>query len=264
MAIESTAPIPPSNMPPLRDPSHRRWWHRFLDVIYAPYCELCAEPLQDGRYLCDDCSASLPRIAAPFCESCGEVFDGRIDTAFICPNCRDLSYDFRFARPVLTSSDAARTLIHGLKYERGLHLARELARIATEAFADPRLCTALAERWTLVPVPMHRARKQSRYYNHSEEIAKHLGKYLGLPVVKALKRVRATPTQTHLSRRQRLQNLRGAIELTGAGRKLDREKTPGLIIIDDVFTTGATVQECARTLKKNQHENIVVVTVMRG
>jgi competence protein ComFC len=253
-----------SSPPPLHVPRHRRWWHRFLDVIYAPSCELCKDPLRDGRYLCEDCRAALPRITAPFCESCGEVFEGNISGPFVCPNCSALDYDFRFARPVLTSSEMARTLIHGLKYERGLHLARELARLASEAFADPRLATALRERWTLVPVPLHRARQQGRFYNQSEEIARHLGTFLRLPLVTALRRVRATPTQTHLSRRQRLQNLRGAIELSRAGQRLNAENTKGIVLIDDVFTTGATVQECARILKKNRHENIVVVTVMRG
>lgn len=251
-------------MPALREPWHRRCWHRLFDVIYAPSCELCQEPLREGRYLCDKCRDSLPRIEAPFCASCGEVFDGNITANFLCPNCRDLSYDFRFARPVLQSSEPARTLIHGLKYLKNLYLARDLARIAAEAFSDARLQRALEEQWTLVPVPLHWKRQQSRHYNQSEEIARQLGKFLGLPVVNALKRVRATPTQTNLSRRQRLQNLRGAIELTRSGRKLDRKNTAGLIIIDDVFTTGATVQECARILALNQHENIVVVTVMRG
>ncbi len=251
-------------MPALREPWHRRCWQRVCDIIYVPSCELCQESLQEGRYLCDSCRDQLPRIKAPFCESCGEMYEGNIDSNFRCPNCRGLSYDFRFARPVLKSSESARTLIHGLKYQRNLYLACELARIATEAFSDDRLKQALEERWTLVPVPLHWKRQQNRHYNQSEEIARHIGRFLNLPVVKALKRARATPTQTHLSRRQRLQNLRGAIELTRAGRKLDRTNTAGILIIDDVFTTGATVQECARIFAQNLHENIVVVTVMRG
>jgi ComF family protein len=192
------------------------------------------------------------------------MFEGNITSQFLCPNCNGLDYDFRFARPVLTSSEPARALIHGLKYQKNLHLARDLARIATEAFADPRLKRAWEERWTLVPVPLHWKRQQSRHYNQSEEIASHLGKWLDLPLIKALKRVRATPTQTHLTRRQRLQNLRGTIQMTRAGRNMNSQHTAGVIIVDDVFTTGATVQECARILAQNQHENIVVVTVMRG
>ena len=192
------------------------------------------------------------------------MFEGNIQSDFVCPNCSKLAYDFRFARPVLLNSENARNLIHGLKYQRGIHLARDLARLAAEAFADPRLAQALRENWTLVPVPLHWRREQTRHYNQSQEIARHLSVLLGLPMVAALKRSRATPTQTHLNRKQRLQNLRGSIELSRAGKRWSRRDPAGVILIDDVFTTGATVQECARILAKNQHENIVVVTVMRG
>ncbi len=192
------------------------------------------------------------------------MFEGKIQSQFICPNCRDLTYAFRFARPVLWNSDSARTLIHGLKYQRHLYLARDLARIASEAFKDPRLARAVEERWTLIPVPLHWKREQSRHYNQSEEIARHLGDLMKLPVVNGLKRQRSTPTQTHLNRKQRLLNLRGSIELSSVGKRLNPHEIKGLILIDDVFTTGATVQECARILAQNQHENIVVVTVMRG
>lgn len=251
-------------LPSLHDPWQRRLFHSVLDWIYPPTCELCQSPLSAGRHLCDACHLSLPRIKAPFCENCGEMFDGNIRSTFVCPNCRSLPYEFRFARPVLDCSREARELIHGLKYQKNLYLARELARLATEAFADPRLHQALTERWTLVPVPLHRSREQQRFYNQSYEIARHLGAFLKLPVVRALQRIRATPTQTRLSRRQRLKNLHGAIELTRQGKSLKPHQTLGIILVDDVFTTGATVQECAKILSKNHHENVVVVTVMRG
>ncbi len=251
-------------MPLLKESWWRRLSHRLLDALYPPFCELCEHPLKEGRYLCELCHETLPRVVDPFCKTCGEMFEGNIQSDFLCPNCSKLTYDFRFARPVLLNSEHARTLIHGLKYQRSIHLARDLARLAAEAFADPRLAQSLREKWTLVPVPLHWRREQTRHYNQSQEIARHLGELLGLPMVAALKRIRATPTQTHLNRKQRLQNLRGAIELSRAGKSWSRKGPAGVILIDDVFTTGATVQECARILAKNQHENIVVVTVMRG
>ena len=251
--------------PLLREPWWRRVWQRMLDALYPPSCELCQQPLAEGRYLCEFCHDTLPRITEPFCQSCGEMFEGNIQSNFVCPNCSHLTYAFQFARPVLQSGENARALIHILKYQRGIHIARDLARIAAEAFADPRLAQALRERWTLVPVPLHWRREQTRHYNQSREIAHHLGDLLHLPMVPALKRIRATPTQTHLNRKQRLKNLRGAIELSWSGRRWSRKHAAaGVILIDDVFTTGATVQECARILAQNQHENIVVVTVMRG
>jgi ComF family protein len=238
---------------------------RLLDMVYPPSCELCEAPQVGGRYLCEDCRNKLPRVESPFCQKCGEMFEGNISTAFLCPNCTDLDYAFSFARPVLLSSDAARHLVHMFKYGKAIHLARELAMLAAEAFDDPRLQRALAEKWTLVPVPLHWARKQHRHFNQSEEIARHLGKILGLPMIPVLNRIRATPTQTNLSRKQRLQNLRGAIQISARGRRwIKGGAATGIILIDDVFTTGATVQECAQVLRKNLQENIVVVTVVRG
>lgn len=248
-----------------RDPWWRSCGRKLLDLIYPPECELCLHTLSDGRYLCDACRDQLPRILSPFCSRCGEMFEGRIESSFLCPNCTGLTYAFSFARPVLLSSEPARQLIHHFKYTRSIHLAGELAMLAAEAFDDPRLGRALAEKWTLVPVPLFWSREQTRQYNQSHEIARHLGRMFDLPVLRALKRVRATPTQTHLSRKQRLQNLRGAIKLSFRGRRwLKSEQPKGVILIDDVFTTGATVQECAQILAQNQIENIVVVTVMRG
>ncbi len=245
------------------------WWRNFtatlLDLIYPPSCELCARSISAGRYLCADCLSALPRIKAPFCDHCGEMFEGHIEANFICPNCSKLDYAFSFARPVLFSSDHARTIIHDFKYRRCIHLARDLATILCEAFQDPRLQIALEQKWTLVPVPLYWKRKQHRHFNQSKEIAKHAAQMLQLPLCDALERVRATPTQTHLSRKQRLLNLKGAIRVSRRGETYFRDNpSAGVILIDDVFTTGSTVQECAKILRKNLCENIVVVTVMRG
>jgi ComF family protein len=236
-----------------------------LDLLFPPFCEICHQVQQQGKYLCGHCNKNLPRIVEPYCEKCGEMFEGNILSTFVCPNCTGLDYAFSFARPVLDCSDAARELIHHFKYSRAIHLARDLASIAAEAFADPRLQLALEQHWPLVPVPLHWRRQQHRFFNQSEEIARHLGKMLDLPVVPVLKRVRATETQTHLSRKKRLQNLRGAIQLSRQGKTLLRKNQPqGAVLIDDVFTTGATVHECAKILRANRFENVVVVTVMRG
>ena len=245
------------------------WWRRaadgLLDLIWPPACGLCRLPLRHNRWLCDDCANSLPRLAPPFCESCGESFDGHIEGPFACPNCRDLKFAFRFARPALRNHESARLLIHHLKYHRRIELAAELARLALAAFDDPRLATAVADRWPLVPVPLHRSRLHHRHFNQSAEIARALARFTGLPVTPALRRVRATETQTRFGRSRRLENLRGAFDLSRAGRRLAASPAAGVILVDDVLTTGATAHECAATLRRLACvEMVVVVTVMRG
>jgi competence protein ComFC len=232
-----------------------------LDWLYPPVCEICGLGLSRGKALCEPCAERLPRIAPPFCDVCGEPFQGLIDGSFDCPNCKEISFHFEFARAAMDRCDATLDLIHRLKYGREIHLGAELGRLACRAFADRRLAVALEEKWPLVPVPLHRSRQMERQFNQAEEIARSISIETGLPVSRLLKRVRRTETQTRLSRKQRMDNLRGAFTLRGA---LTCDLPPGYLLVDDVFTTGSTVDECAKILRKAGVGRIAVLTVMRG
>lgn len=237
---------------------------RVLDLLYPPGCTFCGVNLTLGRALCDHCDAELPRLAEPFCQTCGEMFQGKIDGPFACPNCKDLTFSFEFARPATVRDEHTLELIHRLKYGREIHLAGELGRLARESFADPRLAPALAGTWPLVPVPLHRKRLRNRHFNQAEEIARVLAGHAGLPVLKALRRIRQTETQTRLNRKQRMENLRGAFEITCHGRRWIKSSPDGAVLIDDVLTTGSTVNECAKILRRAGFHRIFVITVMRG
>ena len=235
-----------------------------LDLLYPPSCAVCTRKLTLGRGLCGECGKDLPRLAAPFCQTCGEMFQGQIDGPFACPNCSDLAFAFEFARPAMVRDERTLDLIHRLKYGREIHLAGELGRLAGEAFDDPRLARALAGSWPLVPVPLHRKRLRHRHFNQAEEISRALAEQTGLPVLKALRRTRQTETQTLLSRKQRMENLRGAFVITRHGRRWSQASPDGAVLIDDVLTTGSTVNECAKTLRRAGFRKVLVVTVMRG
>ncbi len=254
----------------MKTPSGREpgFWRKaaagFLDLLYPPACAVCRVNLKHGRALCAECHAELPRLAEPFCKSCGEMFEGVIQGPFVCPNCNDLSFAFEFARPAMLRDDRTLEMIHRLKYGREIHLAAELGRLAREAFADPRLAPALEGSWPLVPVPLHRKRLQSRHFNQAEEISHALSRETGLPLLKAMNRVRKTETQTLLSRRQRMENLKNAFEVTRNGKRWIKGSPEGAVLIDDVLTTGSTVNECAKTLRRAGFRKVFVVTVMRG
>jgi len=237
---------------------------RALDLLYPPECAVCGNGLTHGRALCGGCGDDLPRLIEPFCQSCGEMFPGKIDGDFDCPNCSDLVFSFEFARPALVRDDRTLDLIHRLKYGREIQLAVELGTLACEAFADPRLAPALDGKWPLVPVPLHHKRLRRRHFNQAEEISLVLAKHTGLPVLKALRRTRSTDTQTLLNRKQRMENLRGAFQVTRRGRGWIGNSPDGAVLIDDVLTTGSTVNECAKTLRKAGFHKVFVVTVMRG
>lgn len=237
---------------------------RALDLLYPPLCAVCRVTLSDGRSLCDTCDADLPRLLEPFCQSCGESFDGQIEGPFACPNCKHLKFSFSFARPATSRDERTLDMIHRLKYGREIHLAKDLGRLTAESFSDVRLAPALDGKWPLVPVPLHRKRFQHRHFNQAEEISRELSHHTGLPVLHALRRTRATGHQTALTRSQRLENLRGAFAITPGGRRNIEESTAGVVLVDDVLTTGSTVDECAKTLLRAGYQKIYVVTVMRG
>lgn len=237
---------------------------RVLDLLYPSICSVCGIALRDGRALCEPCDADLPRLAAPFCENCGEAFQGKIDGTFVCPNCSKLTFAFEFARSAAVRDDRTLEMIHRLKYNREIHLATELGRLAHESFVDPRLLPALDGGWPLVPVPLHRKRQQGRHFNQAAEISRVLSKHTRLPVLHGLSRLRSTETQTRLTRAQRMENLRGAFLLTHQGKRWVGKSPGGAILVDDVFTTGSTVDECAKTLRRAGFERVFVVTVMRG
>lgn len=246
-------------------PPWKRAAERLLDLFYPPLCALCGEKLSHGRALCRPCDEDLPRLAEPFCQACGEAFPGKIDGPFSCPNCQDLRFSFDFARPATVRDERTLDLVHRLKYGREVHLARELGRLASEAFAaDARLAPALDGGWPLVPVPLHPKRLRHRHFNQAAEISRVLARHCGLPLLDALRRIRQTETQTALNRKQRMDNLRGAFEITRHGRRWSEKSPHGAVLVDDVLTTGSTVNECAKTLRRAGFRQVFVVTVMRG
>lgn len=248
-------------------PEPGRWKRaasRLLDLLYPAACTICGTGLMNGDSLCADCRGDLPRLAEPFCEFCGEMFPGQFAGPFACPNCSNLKFAFEFARPAMPRDERTLDLIHRLKYGRQIHLGRELGRLASESFADPRLAAALDGGWPLIPVPLHRGRLRHRHFNQAAEIARALAAHTGLPVLAGLRRVRRTETQTILSRKQRMANLRGAFAVTCRGERWIATSPAGAVLVDDVLTTGSTVHECARTLRRAGFRKVVVVTVMRG
>lgn len=234
---------------------------RILDYIYPAYCHLCEQQLTHGQHLCTSCAENLPRIEPPFCSQCGECFDGQLPQPFSCPNCSQLDLGFEFARAALHSEAQGRQLIHDFKYSRKTYLAPELARLAQLALSDNRF-SAYRENGRLVPVPLFWRRQRQRRFNQSEKIAQHLSSLSNIPMATALKRTRDTETQTHFNRKKRLKNLKNAFCVTP--KKLNLIDNQNIILIDDVFTTGSTANECARTLIEHGARRVAVLTVLRG
>ncbi len=241
------------------------------DIIYPVLCNQCGELQQDGRYLCDLCSADFKKIGDDgenFCARCSEPYEGAFSENPICVNCAGLDYSFEFARSALKNSELARTMVHDFKYKKQRHLAGVLADFCRHAVEiDERIQSVTAgdgSESVIVPVPLHWRRQLCRGFNQAELISTILAGQLGITHLNLLKRDRYTSTQTKLVRSERLKNLKGAFSIRRRFCQMNDFKK--VILIDDVFTTGSTSEACASLIKKecSKVENIVVVTVLRG
>lgn len=237
-------------------------WARVLDLLYPALCEFCSTPLQAGGSLCPSCADSLPRLKPPFCATCGESFDGYLDESVQCRNCHGIRHDFDFARAALTGLGQSFDLVHRLKYRRHFYLARDLSGLLQETLENDDRFQAYDDA-LLVPVPLHWRRQQWRHGNQAYELARELARHSGLRLCDGLLRKRSTRTQTKLTRQQRLSNLRGAFALKK--KHLTDFRDRPAILIDDVFTTGATTHECSRLLRQQGGAaRVAVLTLLRG
>jgi competence protein ComFC len=231
-----------------------------LSFIYPDVCQICeAEraPAAEG-FICPRCWSQVRFIKPPFCERCGLPYSGDITTAFECANCREMKFDFCSARSAVTTGGPVLEAIHRYKYQRALWFEPFLAGLLIRQ-AEPAL---RQEKWDLiVPVPLHPAKKREREFNQAERLAACLSEAAEVPVnSQLLKRVVPTPTQTRLTRQDRAANVRNAF-VPRDGSRLDGER---VVLLDDVFTTGATTSACAKVLRAAGASEVCVWTVARG
>ena len=244
----------------------------FADLLYPPACPVCAVAVTPDAGLCADCTEAAPRLEPPFCAVCSWPFPAPAGGAALstlglhrtCANCYGRDFAFDCAVSARRHDGAVRDLIVRFKYRGEQHLRRPLSAWLAEAFADPRLARRPAD--ALVPVPLHPRRLRERGYNQAEECARALGRRVRLPVWPVLRRARYTGTQTLLSREERARNLTGAFALAGGWRA--RRWRHGLdgtdvLLVDDVFTSGATVDACARVLLAGGAASVRVLTIAR-
>jgi ComF family protein len=219
-------------------------------VLLAPACAACANPLTlpTRGPVCDDCWTAISRFTPPLCDRCGDpLLSWR---GLVCHRCAARSPLISRSRAIGSYDGTLRAILHAFKYDGCRSLARGLgARLAIAA--APVLSTADV----VVPVPLHRGRERARGFNQARELAAGLG----LPVLDVLRRIRATPSQTGLPAPARRDNMRGAFALR---RHLD---VAGLrvVLVDDVSTTGATIEACAEVLRAGGASDVSAATAAR-
>lgn len=222
--------------------------------LFPGICLLCDARIPSDKDFCSECEASLPRLTAS-CLQCAAPIALSDAAIHRCGQCQKRPPVFSRTRALFRYEPPIDQLMQGLKYHGKLDIARLLGiRLARFLAVQEGLDSEL-----IVPVPLHPTRLRSRGYNQSLELARPVAKHLGISLdARCVQRVRSTPPQTHLPPKERQRNVRGAFAATNSvkGRRV--------AVIDDVMTTGHTVNALARCLRQAGAKNIEVWVVARA
>lgn len=222
-------------------------WRRTLDLVFPPRCVGCRS---FGSFLCPDCLAAMPRAQPPRCPVCWMPGDGDV-----CRRCGNRPFAFEAARCPFVYEGAAREAVHALKYEGVAAIAEVMARAMAECL----------EKWAppataLVPVPLTGRRRRGRGYNQSQVVARELSRLSGLPLAAGvlIRRRGAPPQARAVDEAARRANVADAFAVRRPGRL-----SGPLLLVDDVMTSGATLDACARALRRAGHRAVYALTFAR-
>jgi len=209
-------------------------------------------------HVCWQCLAKLTVVSPPFCKICGDPVEGVVNIEYTCSFCNNRRPFFDSARSAVRYSGPLEIAIQAFKYGGMTHLTSDFALLL---FACVNTYYANIHFDIVTYVPLYPRKQRERTYNQSQLLAEALARKLKLPSKPPLLvRIRDTKTQTNLTAEQRSRNVHGAFDV----RNRDWIEGKTILIVDDVMTTGATVNECARVLKQARASKVYVVTVGRG
>lgn len=238
---------------------------RLLDWLYPPRCRACAGHIDgyDAEFFCNSCWPRVKLVCHPLCEVCGRPFLTASGDDHRCGTCLARVPRFASARawacyPSDPAEHPLRHVVQKFKYGRKVSLGRPLGRLMAYGCGDfVRACKPDV----IVPVPLHRKRLRWRGFNQAVLLGRQVSRFSGVPLdAFTLWRKRETSPQTQLSEEERLKNVRGAFAVRGEGAIRGRT----VLLVDDVYTSGATVNECSRVLLQGGAEAVHVLTLARA
>lgn len=230
-----------------------------LNLIYPRHCLACGRALTSSSKdpVCSLCEARIARHPKPYCAICGRTLHSEDG---LCADCVRQRPAFTHARSACLYEGSTKELVHLFKYGKKRSLAATLARHMTDFLIEDNGITTQAELITFVP--LHRQRLTRRGYNQSELLAAQVSKKLGIPLANCLEKSSVTRCQNELMREERLANLIGSFRTRRSARA--RVQGLSLLVIDDVMTTGATLNECSRVLLDAGAKEVYCLTLARG
>ena len=231
----------------------RRVGYSILDIFYPPHCYLCGKGLSTHRYICESCLDSFDQITDPVCEKCGKPV---LNAGGVCAECAKGDREFFLARSfgLYKPGRGMAEAISGFKYEGEKALGKDLAKL----FDRGKTGYLLDEVDELTFVPLSRDKRKDRKFNQAELLARVVSRENDIPLFRTLEKTENTRPQAELSREERLNNVQGSFTWE------ETVDCRSVLLIDDVFTTGSTVDECSKVLKEAGAERVYVATLARS
>jgi len=227
--------------------------NKFENALFPKHikCIFCGRELSELNHFdcCEKCFPALPTINEYHCQRCGDQLAEGQTT--VCKNCKANNFSFEIARSVFSYKDQIRPIIHKLKYNNAKYLAEPLAYFLYSKF--------VSLNWQIdiiTSVPLHKNRLKQRGYNQSEELAKHLSTLASTNYTQLATREIDNPSQTALDFKDRKKNVEDIFKITNT-----IIKNKNILIVDDIYTTGATVNELAKLFKKHHAKNVYILTL---
>lgn len=220
-----------------------------LDIIYPQRCHICMDFLDDTHRenpdLCNTCFTSFKDITHPFCSICGIPFKSKVEEDHLCEKCLVKRPFYDEIRAPYLYEESLMKAIQRMKYSGKSYIVKSVGPLLG-IFAK-KWINDITEDMIIIPVPLHKKRLKQRGFNQSVLLAKVISPMLSVETdFFTLKRIKHTDSQTGLNLKQRKKNMKGAFEVSGKKNIKDKK----IILVDDVATTGNTINECARVLKK--------------
>lgn len=232
-----------------------RCLRELLSYIYPPRCPICDAILVPGKEVCTSCEAQIVLISEPTCRKCGKPLE--IETQEYCGDCARKTHYFRQGKAIFLYKAGIKKSMYRFKYSNRREYAPFYARRTAQMQRD---WVSRKRVEVIIPIPMYDKKKRRRGYNQAEVFARALGRELGLPVdTKIVKRIRETTPQKELNNKQRQNNLKNAFQLTE-----NIVKYKEILLVDDIYTTGSTMDAVAETLLAGGACNIYYICISIG
>lgn len=227
-----------------------RLWNSLLDLLFPPHCVVCHDI---GAWFCDSCLDQVSHVESPLCVRCGRTLPGAVPR--LCRRCSSTSSHIERIRSVAYSEGGLQKAIHVFKYEGVTALASPLAGLMVEYWSRHPFSVDV-----VVPVPLHKRRLRNRGFNQAAHLAHELSRHIAVLVDRAiLVRHRRTAPQVDLDFDQRRENVRGAFRCVGP-----EVVGKSVLLVDDVCTTGSTLEACAAALRQGGATRVQALTLARA